>query len=39
MELEIAHLRRRDPDALFDATSNMVRQGYAKTMNSETEKN
>jgi short-subunit dehydrogenase len=39
MELEIAHLRRRDPDALFDATSNMVRQGYAKTMNSETDKN
>jgi short-subunit dehydrogenase len=39
MELEIAHLRRRDPDALFDATSSMVREGYAKTMNSETEKN
>lgn len=34
MELEIAQLRRRDPDALFDATSNMVRQGYAAAMNA-----
>jgi hypothetical protein len=34
MELEIAHLRRRDPDALFDATSSMVREGYAAAMNA-----
>ena len=37
MELEIANLRRRDPDVLFDATSSMVREGYAAAMNAKTD--
>ena len=32
MEHEIAVLRRRDPDALFDRMSQMVREGYAKKL-------
>ncbi len=32
MEQEIAALRRRDPEALFDRMSAMVREGYAQKM-------
>jgi short-subunit dehydrogenase len=39
MELEITRLRRQDPDALFDTTSNMVRQGYAAAMNKDSHEN
>jgi short-subunit dehydrogenase len=35
MEREIALLRRRDPDALFDRMSAMVRAGYAQQMAAE----
>ena len=35
MEQEIAALRRRDPDALFDRMSAMVREGYARQMAAE----
>jgi short-subunit dehydrogenase len=38
VEQYIATLRRTDPDALFDATSNMVRAGYASHMNVTTDK-
>jgi hypothetical protein len=31
-ELEIAVLRRKDPEALFDRMSAMVREGYAQQM-------
>jgi|TARA_B110000902_G_scaffold263964_1_gene344241 dehydrogenase/reductase SDR family protein 7B len=34
VEQHIALLRRSDPDALFDATSSMVREGYAAAMNA-----
>jgi len=32
MELEVADLRRKDPDALYDRLSAMVREGYAQRM-------
>jgi dehydrogenase/reductase SDR family protein 7B len=32
MELEVAVLRRKDPDALYDRLSSMVREGYAQRM-------
>jgi dehydrogenase/reductase SDR family protein 7B len=32
MELEVAMLRRKDPDALYDRLSAMVREGYAQRM-------
>ena len=32
MEAEIAQLRRRDPDALFDLMANMMAGGYAQRM-------
>lgn len=35
MELEIAGLRRRDPEALFDRMSALVREGYARQMAAE----
>ncbi|MFT6311046.1 MAG: short-subunit dehydrogenase [Porticoccus sp.] len=37
VEQHIAMLRRSDPDALFDATSNMVREGYAAAMDAKTD--
>jgi dehydrogenase/reductase SDR family protein 7B len=36
-EYDIVQLRRHNPDALFDLVSNMVREGYAQTMNENTE--
>ncbi len=36
VEYQLAMLRRNDPDALFDATANMVKAGYAAAMNAET---
>jgi len=38
LELEVADLRRRDPDALYDRLSAMVREGYAQRMAAETAK-
>lgn len=35
MEGEIAQLRRRDPDALFDLMANMMAGGYAQRMGAE----
>jgi dehydrogenase/reductase SDR family protein 7B len=32
MELEVAALRRKDPDALYDRLSAMMREGYAQRM-------
>ena len=37
IEYDIAQLRRHDPDALFELTSNMVREGYAQAMKGNTE--
>jgi len=37
-EYDIAQLRRRDPEALFDRMSEMVRAGYAKSMAGSTGK-
>jgi len=37
-EAEIAVLRRKDPDALFDRMSAMVREGYAKKLATEKSK-
>lgn len=37
-ELDIAALRRKDPDTLFDRLSAMVREGYAKRMAADTGK-
>jgi short-subunit dehydrogenase len=31
-ELDFVHLRRRDPNALFDRMADLVREGYAKRM-------
>ena len=31
-ELDLANLRRRDPEALFDRMSAIVRDGYAQKM-------
>ena len=36
MELDMAHLRRSDPEALFDRVSALVRAGYAKQMAADT---
>jgi len=36
MELEVAVLRRTDPDALYDRLSVMVREGYAQRMAADT---
>ena len=36
VEYDIAQLRRHNPDALFDLTSNMVREGYAQAMKDNT---
>ena len=38
VEEHIAMLRRSDPEALFDETSSMVREGYAAAMNAVTNK-
>jgi dehydrogenase/reductase SDR family protein 7B len=35
-EYDIAQLRRHNPEALFDLTSNMVREGYAQKMKENT---
>jgi len=35
MEQEVAVLRRRDPDALFDRMSQMMRDGYAQKLAAE----
>jgi hypothetical protein len=36
MELDMAQLRRSDPEALFDRVSALVRAGYAKQMAADT---
>jgi hypothetical protein len=38
MEHDIVMLRRRDPDALFETMSGLVRAGYAQSMASDTGK-
>jgi short-subunit dehydrogenase len=38
LEYEIVMLRRRDPEALFEQMSNLVRAGYAQSMASDTGK-
>ena len=38
LEHDVVMLRRRDPDALFDQMSALVRAGYAQTMAADTGK-